>query len=68
MSQEQILSLQCKKHIKIYKLKQLGLKNGEIARLLETNAGHVYNALKLYTNDKYVRAAFEDKKVWFKFP
>lgn len=48
MTQEQILSLECKKHIKMYKLSQLGLKNAEIAKLLTTNPGHVYNALKDY--------------------
>jgi hypothetical protein len=51
MEQSQILQLQVKKHVKIYKLKQLGLKNSEIAKLLETNAGHVYNALKKYEAD-----------------
>ena len=50
-NKEQILSLECKKHVKIYKLKQTGLKNSEIAKLLNTNAGHVYNALKKYNND-----------------
>ena len=50
MTQEAILSLTCKKHIKIYKLSQLGLKNGDIARLVGTNAGHVYNTLKSYAN------------------
>jgi hypothetical protein len=29
----------------------MGLKNSEIAKLLETNAGHVYNALKKYDAD-----------------
>jgi transcriptional regulator len=48
MEQETILQLQVKKHVKIYKLKQLGLKNSEIAKALNTNAGHVYNALKKY--------------------
>lgn len=51
MEQEQIINLACKKHVKIYKLKQLGLKNGDIAKLLGTNAGHVYNALKAYDQD-----------------
>ncbi len=48
MTKDQILSLNCKKHIKIYKLSQLGLSNKEIAEALTTNAGHVYNALKNY--------------------
>lgn len=51
MIQEEILRLTCKKHIKIYKLKQLGLKNVEIAKLVGTNSGHVYNALKTYQNN-----------------
>lgn len=48
MTKEQITQLTCKKHVKIYKLKQLGLTNKEIAEALGTNAGHVYNALKQY--------------------
>lgn len=48
MSTQDVKQLTCKKHIKIYKLKQLGLKNSEIAKELGTNAGHVYNALKSY--------------------
>ena len=51
MDQNQIIQLLAKKHVRIYKLKQLGLKNSEIAKLLETNAGHVYNALKKYAAD-----------------
>lgn len=48
MEKQQILDLQCKKHVKIYKLKQLGLNNKAIADILNTNPGHVYNALKDY--------------------
>ena len=55
---EQILQLTCKKHIKIYKLHQLGLKDKEVAQLLNTNSGHVYNALKAYkTHPEKVEAA-----------
>lgn len=43
-----IYNLDCKKHIKIYKLNQMGLTNKQIADVLMTNAGHVYNALKDY--------------------
>lgn len=50
-TQNKIIELSCLKHIKIYKLKQLGLKDGEIAALLNTNPGHVYNALKAYKNN-----------------
>lgn len=59
MTQEEILQLTCQKHIKIWKLKQLGLKNGDIAKLLGTNAGHVYNALKTYQNNPSKVAAAE---------
>lgn len=53
MTKEQVSELNCKKHVKIYKLKQLGLSNKEIAEALQTNVGHVYNALKKYdANDK----------------
>ena len=53
MTKEQVTELNCKKHIKIYKLKQLGLTNKEVAEALQTNVGHVYNALKKYdANDK----------------
>lgn len=48
MTKEQVSELKCKKHVKIYKLKQLGLNNKEIAEALQTNVGHVYNALKKY--------------------
>jgi transcriptional regulator len=48
---ERIVDLPCKKHIKIYKLKELGLSNKEIADALGTNAGHVYNALKAYKDN-----------------
>lgn len=47
----EVCNLECKKHIKIYKLKQLGLSNREIAGTLGTNTGHVYNALKDYYNN-----------------
>lgn len=51
MTKEEIIALSCKKHIKIYKLKQLGLTNKEVAEALKTNVGHVYNALKNYANN-----------------
>lgn len=51
MTKEEVLLLTCKKHVKIYKLKQLGLSNKEIATELSTNSGHVYNALKKYDAD-----------------
>jgi len=50
MTQEQIIALTCKKHIKIYKLKQLGMENKAIAAALGTNVGHIYNVLKDYAN------------------
>jgi hypothetical protein len=48
---DQILQLECKKHVKIYKLNQIGLSNKEIAEALNTNVGHVYNALKSYKDN-----------------
>lgn len=48
MTEQEIKQLTCKKHVKIYKLKQLGLSNKLIAEAVGTNAGHVYNALKKY--------------------
>jgi IS30 family transposase len=57
---EQILKLTCKKHIKIYKLHQLGLSNREIAEAVGSNSGHVYNALKDYqTKPEKVKTADE---------
>lgn len=46
-----IINSSVKKHVKIYKLKQLGKSNKDIALLLSTNQGHVYNVLKKY-NEK----------------
>lgn len=51
MTKEQVIEMSAKKHVKIYKLKQLGLTNKEIAEALQTNVGHVYNALKKYDAD-----------------
>lgn len=48
MTTQEIKQLTCCKHVKIYKLKEAGMKNSEIAKELGTNAGHVYNALKQY--------------------
>ena len=59
MEKQQILDLQCKKHIKIFKLKQMGLKNKEIAESLTTSVGHVYNALKDYEKKPEKVAAAE---------
>jgi hypothetical protein len=44
----EVCNLDCKKHIKIYKLNKLWLPNAKIAGTLGTNAGHVYNVLKDY--------------------
>ena len=46
---DHIKQMNCKKHIKIYKMHLLGLKNNEIADHLGTNAGNVYNYLKEYS-------------------
>lgn len=45
---DKIIALNGHKHVKIYKLSQLGLSNKEIAEAVGTNAGHVYNVLKDY--------------------
>ena len=44
-----VINLNCKKHVKIYKLNQLGLTNKEVASELNTNVGHVYNVIKSYS-------------------
>lgn len=55
---ELILAFGGKKHIKIYKLHQLGLSRKEIAEALKTNTGHVGNVIKDYEkNPKKVEAA-----------
>lgn len=61
MTTQEIKELTCCKHIKIYKLKQNGLKNSEIAKELGTNAGHVYNALKMYETKPELKAKAELK-------
>lgn len=56
--EEQILQLDCKKHIKIFKLHQKGMKNKMISELLKTSPGHVGNVLKEYKeNPDKVEAA-----------
>lgn len=55
MTEQEVKSLNCLKHVKIYKLKQIGMKNSEIAKALGTNPGHVYNALKKYDSDGLLR-------------
>lgn len=55
MTKEKIIELGSKKHVKIFKLKQLGLSNKEIAAALTTNAGHVYNALKKYDEKPHLK-------------
>lgn len=52
MTQEQVLKMTGAKHVKIYKLNQLGLTNKDIAALLGTNVGHVYNVLKDYRGNE----------------
>lgn len=55
---QKVIELNAKKHIKIYKLKQLEFSNKVIANLLSTNSGHVYNVLKKYKeNDSLVNIA-----------
>ena len=49
---QKVIELNTKKHIKIYKLKQLEFSNKLIANLLKTNTGHVYNVLKKYNENE----------------
>lgn len=59
---DRIVNLDCKKHVKIYKLSLIGLGNDEIASILGTNNGHVWNALDMYKRDhKKVSIANEIK-------
>lgn len=55
MTNDQIIELKCLKHVKIYKLKQGGLSNKDIATILSTNTGHVYNVLKKYDSNSDLR-------------
>jgi hypothetical protein len=47
-AREIVNSTKLKKHQKIYLLSTMGLDNKEIASQLQTNAGHVWNALNDY--------------------
>ncbi len=55
MTKEQIIESKCFKHVKIYKLKQVGLTNKEIATCLGTNVGHVHNELKRYSEHEELK-------------
>jgi hypothetical protein len=46
---KKIQDLDCKVHIKIYKLSQLNISNKLIAEFLGTNPGHVWNVKKKYS-------------------
>lgn len=54
---KKVLDLVCKKHIQIYKLAALNVPNKQIAELLGTNAGHVWNVLNDYSTNEKKRAA-----------
>lgn len=59
---EAIKKLTCKKHVKIWKLSQLGLSKKEIAGNVGTNVGAVHNVLKEYNlKPEKVKAANEIK-------
>lgn len=47
----EVTQLNSPKHVKIWKLHLLGLDKKEIALTLGTNYGHVYNAIKDYSNN-----------------
>jgi DNA-binding NarL/FixJ family response regulator len=55
MTKEQVSELNCKKHVKVYKLNQLGLSNKDVALELKTNVGHVFNVLKKYKESELLR-------------
>lgn len=58
MNQEEIVQSKNKNHVKIYKLKQLGIKNKDIAKLLDVHPGYVYWASKNYKdNPEKIEAA-----------
>ena len=59
MTQEQIIALDSKKHIKIWLLHKQGLSRRQIADLLGTNPGHVGNEIKAYAVNKEKREAAE---------
>lgn len=61
MTKEQVTELNCKKHIKIYLLKEIGLSNKESAVLLNTNVGHVYNVLKKYNGNEELKQTAKAK-------
>lgn len=46
--ENKILQLDCKKHVKIYLLSKEGKTKKEIADMVKTNAGHVWNVLNEY--------------------
>lgn len=58
--EEKILQLDCKKHVKIYLLSKLSKSNKEIADLVKTNQGHVWNVLNSYKT-KPEKAELADK-------
>lgn len=59
MTQDQIIALDSKKHIKIWLLHKQGLTRRQIADLLGTNPGHVGNEIKAYAVNKEKREAAE---------
>lgn len=63
MTTEQVTELNCKKHIKVYKLNQLGLSNKDIASALSTNTGHVYNVLKKYNENQTLKDFADSVKI-----
>ena len=57
---QQILSLTQKKHFKIWGLYLIGTPKKEIAGLLGTNYGHVYNVIKEYTANPLKQSNYEN--------
>lgn len=60
--ENKILQLDCKKHIKIYLLSKEGKTHKQIADLVKTNAGHVWNVLNEYKT-KPEKAEIADKMI-----
>lgn len=48
---DEILKLECAKHIKIYKLRQIKMTYQQIADSVKTSIGHVSNVLKSYRDN-----------------
>jgi predicted DNA-binding protein YlxM (UPF0122 family) len=48
------------KHVKIWRLHLLNISNKEIAEVVKTNRGHVYNVIKDYNNNPIKQSDIEN--------